>query len=283
MSDTPAKSGPSATVVIVVGSVLLLVLAGIIIALAATLNSSQRAAPAQAADDEPGVSEIVLNATWADGDPLDEDLALTEGLITGRLEDAGITGTGFAVDGDQIRITFEDDADQGTLDHAAEVLDVAFTADFRPVLELGILCGRGSDYTDKGPDTESTVCNEDDFAAYELGVSQVAGDAIVGATAQPQEGSDEYWSVSIYLNPDGTKDFAALTQQLADGGEGKNHLAIVLNGKVIAAPAVNDPIFGGQVLVTGSFDQARAESIAAQLRFASQGLVLSVDSTSLAE
>lgn len=277
MSVTPPKSGPPVAVVIAIGSALLLVMAAIIVALAFALTAKQTVQRDD--EEEPQASEIVLDASLAGGASLsDDEFDLVEGIITSRLEALEITASDIAVDDDQIRITFDEDIDEEQLDQAADALDVTFNADFRPVLEAGFLCTDQQDHTDYGPDEEVTLCDQEAFAAFTLGPSEVSGQTIIGASTAKQTSGD-YWGVTIVFNPEGANDLAEMTQRLVSAPEGQNRLVIVLDGEVIASPVVTEAIMNGEVGISGSFDEAEAEALAAQLRFASQGLSLSVDST----
>jgi preprotein translocase subunit SecD len=63
--------------------------------------------------------------------------------------------------------------------------------------------------------------------------------------------------IDVRLTEDGAKKLAKLTE---------NHvgqpLAIMLDGKVLAAPVVRDPITGGKALITGNFTKEEAARIA---------------------
>ncbi len=281
MSVTPPRSGPSVTVVIVIASALLLVMAGVIIALAIALTAAPRPTQSQSDDDdnEPELSEIVLDASLAGGGSLDDDdLVLAEDIITTRLDAIGVSVADFTVDDDQIHLTFDDDVDEDTLDLAADALAVTFSADFRPVLEGGYLCNDQQDHTDYGPDEQIILCDDEAFEAMTLGPSEVSGQTIIGASVAKQHSGD-YWGVTIVFNATGANALATMTQRLVAEPEGQNRLAIVLDGAVLASPTVTESIANGEVGISGSFDEDEAEALAQQLRFASKGLELSVDST----
>jgi preprotein translocase subunit SecD len=285
MAEKPSSSGPSATVVIMVALGVLVVVMGVIVALTIALTSPQsttRPGRDDAEDDEPQVSEIVLDATWANGSSVaDDELDVVSDIITARLDELHIAPTGIELDDDQIHITFDDEVDEDALSEAADALGMSYSADFRPVLETG-LCTTNLDLSDLGPAEEVIVCDEDDFVALKLGPSEVASDTIIGATAVKQT-STEYWGVTIVFNSVGAQALAEMTQRLVVAPEMQNRLGIVLDGELLASPNVTEAIFNGEVGLSGSFDEAEANSIAAQLRFASKGLALSVDSTTFAE
>jgi len=77
------------------------------------------------------------------------------------------------------------------------------------------------------------------------------------------------WAVNLSFDSKGTKDFAVTTQQLA-GQQGQpplDQFAIVLDGVVISAPSVNEPILGGKAEITGQFTQADAADLANVLKY----------------
>jgi protein-export membrane protein SecD len=81
--------------------------------------------------------------------------------------------------------------------------------------------------------------------------------------------------VAFTLTPDGSGEFADYTT--AHQGE---ILGIVLDGVVISSPGINEPITGGQGIITGDFDLESATRLATQLRYGSLPIPLRVDSTS---
>ena len=283
MSVTPPTSGPPVAVVIVIGSALLLAVAGIIVALAISLTATTRPQQDDAEDDEPETTEIVLDASWADGSTLsDDEVDTVQGIITSRLDELGLVADDFSVDDEQIHVAFDDDVDEDMLEAAVDALDVSFGADFRPVLDSGFLCTDDQDHTDYGPDEEVTFCDDGGVAAFDLGPSEVSGLTIIGASIYLQDAGD-YWALSILFDSAGAEDLGELTLRLSGEPEGKNRLAIVLDGEVIASPVVTEEILDGTVSLFGSFTEEDAEVLAEQLRFASRGLTLSVDSSYYAD
>ncbi len=87
----------------------------------------------------------------------------------------------------------------------------------------------------------------------------INGSSIVRATSGFDAISNEP-IVNIEFNMSGAKKFAAMTSQ----NIGKT-IAIVLDGKVISAPRVNEPILGGEVQISGSFSVQEANELAANL------------------
>ncbi len=78
------------------------------------------------------------------------------------------------------------------------------------------------------------------------------------------------WEVSFVLNSEGSDIFRAHTE--ANQGQ---QMAIVLDGEVISAPAIQAVISGSGV-ITGSFTEAEAQSLAIQLRYGALPVPLEV-------
>ena len=86
----------------------------------------------------------------------------------------------------------------------------------------------------------------------------VSGENLVDAQPSFQQGEPV---VSFRFNSLGGKRFGEATSQ----NVGK-HLAIVLDGQVISAPQIREPILGGSGVITGAFTVAEAQDLALLLR-----------------
>ncbi|MDA9163639.1 protein translocase subunit SecD, partial [Rickettsiaceae bacterium] len=86
----------------------------------------------------------------------------------------------------------------------------------------------------------------------------VSGDQLNNAQAQFQ---DAMPVVHFSFNSIGAKKFAEATSNNRG-----NRLAIVLDGKVLSAPVINDPILGGDGIISGSFSVESATELALMLR-----------------
>lgn len=75
---------------------------------------------------------------------------------------------------------------------------------------------------------------------------------------QASESATGEYSVDISFDSEGTQKFAQVTKELAPT---KGQIAIVLDGKVSSAPAVQSEITGGQVSITGNFSVDEAKSL----------------------
>ena len=91
-------------------------------------------------------------------------------------------------------------------------------------------------------------------------VGRVSGDAIVNATTGLNAYSGES-VVNIQFDAEGGQKFARMTQ--ANVGQ---RIAIVLDGAIITAPIVQEPILDGNVQISGGFTTESAEELAIMLR-----------------
>ena len=67
--------------------------------------------------------------------------------------------------------------------------------------------------------------------------------------------------VNITFNQEGGRRFAQLTTQNVN-----RPFAIILDGEVLSAPNINEPILGGQAMISGGFDVDSANNLAISLR-----------------
>ena len=108
---------------------------------------------------------------------------------------------------------------------------------------------------------------------YVLDQAKVLGSQIKSASATPQQ-STTYWQTNINFNGAGAKAFGDLTTQMYNqygkSASPLDQLAVVLDGQVISAPAINvGPIVGGSAEIYGNFDQAQATNLATVLSYGS--------------
>ena len=117
---------------------------------------------------------------------------------------------------------------------------------------------------------------------YVLDQAKVLGSQIKSASATPQN-STTYWQTNINFNGAGAKAFGDLTTQMYNQYGKSNspldQLAVVLDGKVISAPAINQgPIVGGSAEIFGNFSQADATNLANVLSYGSLPLTFRQES-----
>ncbi|TFD25883.1 MULTISPECIES: protein translocase subunit SecD [Cryobacterium] len=126
------------------------------------------------------------------------------------------------------------------------------------------------------------TCETDGSVKYILGPVEVDGSTIADATngqVTTQNGATTgEWAVNIVFNNDGTTKFADVTTRLFDLTGVQNQFAIVLDGRVISAPATQGAILDGKPQITGSFDQDSSKALADQLKFGALPISFTVQS-----
>lgn len=81
-----------------------------------------------------------------------------------------------------------------------------------------------------------------------------------------------YPKISLTFNGQGLKDFAELTQKHVD-----ERLAIVMDGEVLSAPHIREPILTGTAEITGQFSDQEASILALALRSGSLPVPMSIE------
>ncbi len=280
-----------ATAALIVSCVLtgLGVVALILVVVLAAFTFAQVSGAFQPANEEPPApwqpsSEVVLLVSRTDGTALEEDeLEAASEAVVHRLDRAGIANSGIFIDGNRIHVTFDDATEKVTIDSAVEVLGGEFRLDFRPVLQTG-QCTPGTGWIDQDPNQQIVLCEQDGVAELVLGPSEVSGEWITEATpyeVQLGGASSGNWGVEIVFDQQGTSAIKDLTLRLANSSPGQGRVAILVDGEILSAPNVQSVIADGRLVLTGTFDQAAAESLASQVRLASKGLVLQVESATV--
>lgn len=134
---------------------------------------------------------------------------------------------------------------------------------FRPVLAVDTCDALLAPAPDARPDRTGVTC-------YELGPVAVDGTDLQDAEAAVQE----TWVVDVEAKPDSVDRFNALFNACYDGDPTcpaettglRGQVAVVLDGTVISAPAVNGPdLADDRFTLSADFDQAAAEDLAAMI------------------
>ena len=121
------------------------------------------------------------------------------------------------------------------------------------------------------------TCEEDGSYKYVLAPADLVGTDIESATAGlPQQGAGG-WQVELLMTTDGAKKFATSTQSLSAQQTPNDQFAIVLDGVVISAPSVNEPILGGSAVISGSFTADEARALAQVLKYGALPVSVEVD------
>ncbi|MBC6457726.1 SecDF P1 head subdomain-containing protein [Actinomadura sp. HBU206391] len=101
------------------------------------------------------------------------------------------------------------------------------------------------------PDVDGTQC-------YRLapGMTVTRLEKLEAALAKNGAG----WQVLIELGPADSGAFGSLTRQVATEQPPRNQLALVVDGKVLSAPSVQEPITGGEIQITTGSSGTRQDA-----------------------
>lgn len=120
----------------------------------------------------------------------------------------------------------------------------------------------------KDADQQVAVCDREGTGKYVLSEAQLLGTMVTSAQAGlPQTGAAGGWLVQLEFDGEGTSRFGDLTRRVVNEQQPRNQVAIVLDGLVVSAPRINEPIPGGQAEITGDFTQQEAEGLANVLKY----------------
>jgi preprotein translocase subunit SecD len=116
-------------------------------------------------------------------------------------------------------------------------------------------------------DQAAIAATQKDILAL-FGESELTGDQLKDAIAQPMGGPGGAWEVAIEFTPEGGNKFAQLTRDIAGTGRG---LGIFLDNNLISAPSVDveyaqTGIAGGRASISGRFNAESARDLEIQLR-----------------
>jgi preprotein translocase subunit SecD len=132
------------------------------------------------------------------------------------------------------------------------------------------------------PATAVVTCDETGTAKYALGPVEVTGDMIDGASSGLRTTSTGAitgeWITTVSFDGAGTTAFRDATTRLSSLESPRDQFAIVLDGLVVSAPGVNEPIPSGQAEISGNFTRETAATLARQLNFGALPLTFEVQS-----
>jgi protein-export membrane protein SecD/preprotein translocase SecF subunit len=116
------------------------------------------------------------------------------------------------------------------------------------------------------PDSPLLTCDRTSTLRYLLGPADIEGTDVSSASAGiPQ--NDVSWVVTLDFTSEGASKFFESTDFLSQQQPPQDQFAIVLDGLVVSAPSVNEPIPDGSAQISGSFTQEEAEALANVLKF----------------
>lgn len=220
-----------------------------------------------------GGVEVILQPTEGQ-EASDDDLDTAVEIIRNRVDALGVAEPDITKQGDNIVVQLPGVDDQ---ERAIELVGQTAKLLFRPVLDGPVpeeVAAAGS-----GPMSELTAPEDDDENAivvlssdegrYLLGPALATGAALQGADAELQQVE---WSVRVTARPgaDGIDAFnsAALVCFSGTPECPTGRLAIVLDGEVESAPAIQAPEFERSgIYLTGTFTEGEARDIALVLDF----------------
>ncbi len=105
------------------------------------------------------------------------------------------------------------------------------------------------------------TCNQEGTAKYILAPAFMSGEQIANASSGMRQNSSAY-VVSLDLTRRGGDIWGKWTA--ANVGE---RAAVVLDGEVVSAPRINEPIPGGRAQISGQFSQTEAQDLANVLKY----------------
>ncbi|MEY4497510.1 MAG: hypothetical protein RLZZ364_815 [Actinomycetota bacterium] len=125
------------------------------------------------------------------------------------------------------------------------------------------LQGTGAD----APSETIVACDRNGTSKFILAPAEVLGQQVSKASAGIDTQAGNQWTVALTFNGEGTKAFGALTTRVTSLPSPQNQVAIVLDGLVVSAPSINEPIPSGNAQITGNFTQSEAQDLANVLKY----------------
>lgn len=183
-----------------------------------------------------GVYVVMEAKTDLKGDDLREAMEQTQAVIEERVNQMGLAEPVVTIEGEKrIRVELPGAED------AQEAIDqIGRTA------QLQFALADGTIVLDGGNVKDATIATDNESAGY---------------------------AVALEFDSEGSNLFHQATSQAYSGAvtsaiEGVDNKAImiILDGQIISAPRVNEPISGGQCSITGGFSQEEASNLAALIR-----------------
>jgi len=110
------------------------------------------------------------------------------------------------------------------------------------------------------------TCDEDGAQKFLLAPVLLRGEQLTSASAGVPQG-DVSWIVQLQFDDEGGRTFAEATTALTQKAEPQNAFAVVLDGRVMTYPRVNEPILNGSAQISGNFTQESATRLANVLKY----------------
>jgi len=193
-------------------------------------------------------------------------------IIRARVDSLGVAEPEIISQGDTVVINLPGVEDQ---DRALQIVGAQGQVLLRPVIQSGTLDTSSTTTapanTPDPTDPDATVLLTDELGiSYQVGPAQATGDVFEN-DAQADISSGQ-WAVVVSLRggAEGEDVWNALTTKCFNREETcpTGQVAIVLDGVVISAPVVQEPVFtGGTVQISGDFTEQEARDLAKILEF----------------
>jgi len=239
-----------------------------------------------AADNEPllgldlqgGVSVVLEPTEKADSEAIGQAIE----IIRQRVDAIGVAEPEISRQGDAIVVQLP-----GVDDRARALELVGQTAElrFRPVLQALPPGDEGSELsTEDEPEEEVVLAQVDDegneVGRFRLGPAEATGDILRGASAQLFELGQ--WQVAVEVRGGRIDEFNAIAAECFNGAATcpSRQLAIVLDERVVSAPAINAPAFDADgISITGQFTEREAKDLALVLKYGALPVELEAQQT----
>lgn len=221
----------------------------------------------QGLDIQGGVS-VNLSATTLDGsDVTQEQMDEAQNVITSRVNASGASAASVQQQGSNSFLVQVPGAED-----AQSIIDTLSTTG---VLEFVRVDAIEDDEIVQLIEGGITGMNlKDEEVPYE---AFMTGESVTNVTVDRPEGSSDY-AVNLTLDSQGTKDFGTVSSELVST---HGQIAILLDGKVECAPAVQSAITTGQVQITGNYTAQEANDLKAIINSGSLPVSLNIDQSSI--
>lgn len=210
--------------------------------------------------DVQGGVNVTLSATKPDGSkPTTEDMSSTASIVESRVGALGVPGVVVRKEADSIVLQVP-----GSVDASSVVEDVSRVGHLELV--------RIDDIGDAG--ALSKIMAGGSGVELEAGsyTAFLDGSSVTRAEVARANGADGY-AVDVTFDSAGAQKFSDVTAELAASS---GRIAVVVDGVVRSAPAVQSRIEGGAVSISGGFTEGEAKALKASLDFGSLPVELAV-------
>ncbi len=112
------------------------------------------------------------------------------------------------------------------------------------------------------PNKPLVTCSKDGTKKFVLGPVFLQGDQIKTASAVPPNQQNPGWTVNLVFKSGGAQKWADFTSKNVG-----QQAAFVLDTQVVSAPQIQQPLLGGDALISGNFNQESATNLANTLKY----------------